>query len=120
MIVLSWWIIFGISLRAEQGSGIINYIGIHIISNYELPPYLNIFIRYNDISVIMNSTLYQEGLTDWSLNCYYWKLVLNIEVHGRATSVSIEVHPHVHSTILTIRYDSFIASGGDLVEWHFL
>ena len=56
-IVVSWWSIFGISPRVERGSVIIIYIGIHMIANYDFPPYLNIFIRYNDISVIMNSTL---------------------------------------------------------------
>ena len=56
-IVGSWWSIFGISPRVERGSGIMTYIGIHIIINYEFPPYLNIFIRHNDIYVIMNSDL---------------------------------------------------------------
>ena len=56
-IVVSWWSIFGFSPRVERGSGIITYIGIHMIANYEFPPYLNIFIRYSDISIIMNSTL---------------------------------------------------------------
>ena len=58
-IVVSWWSIFGISTRVERGSGIITYIGIHMIANDEFPPYLNIFIRYNDISLIMNSNLYK-------------------------------------------------------------
>ena len=56
-IVVSCWSLFGKSPRIQRGSGIITYIGIHLIANYELPPYLNIFIRYNDISIIMNSTL---------------------------------------------------------------
>ena len=57
-IVVIWWSIFVISPRVEEVSGIITYIGIYMIANYEFPTYLNIFIHYNDISVIMNSTLY--------------------------------------------------------------
>ena len=57
-IVVSWWSIFGISSRVERGSGIIVYIEIHMIANCDFPQCLNIFIHYNDISVIMNSTLY--------------------------------------------------------------
>ena len=56
-IVVSRWSILGISVCIEQGSGNITYIGIHIIANYELPSFLNIFIRYNYISVVMNYTL---------------------------------------------------------------
>ena len=57
-IVVSLWSIFGISPCVEQGSGIITYIGIHMIAIYKFPPYINIFICYNDISVMMNSNIY--------------------------------------------------------------
>ena len=56
-IVVSWWSILGISPHIDQVSGIIMYIGIHMIARYEFLTYLNIFIHYNNISVIMNSTI---------------------------------------------------------------
>ena len=70
-IVISWWSIFGISTRVERGSGIIVYIEIHMIANCDFPQCLNIFIHYNDISAIMNSTLVDPNfkVTDFYNGC---------------------------------------------------